>query len=141
MDSGKTRQAIIKTGRSFRMTIPILIGVLLLISILITIIPPEFYVGLFTGNVITDSFVGALFGSISAGNPINSYIISGEFMVYGISMFAITAFIVAWVTVGVIQIPAEGLMLGKRFAFVRNAASFAISIIVAILTVITLGLL
>lgn len=141
MDSKDTRQALIKTGRSFKMTIPILIGVLILVSLLITVIPPEFYIGLFTGNVITDSIVGALFGSIAAGNPINSYIIGGELMVYGISMFAITAFIVAWVTVGAIQLPAEGLMLGKRFALVRNAVSFVLSIVVAILTVITLGLL
>lgn len=141
MDSKNTRQALIKTGRSFKMTIPIMIGVLLLISLLITVIPPEFYIGFFTGNVITDSFIGALFGSIAAGNPINSYIISGELMVYEISMFAITAFIVAWVTVGAIQLPAEGLMLGKRFALTRNAVSFVLSIVVAILTVITVGLL
>jgi len=141
MENKILRDSFFKTARSFRMTIPILIGVLLLISLLITAIPPEFYIGLFTGNVIADSLAGALFGSIAAGNPINSYIIGGELMVYGISMFAITAFIIAWVTVGAIQLPAEGLMLGKKFAFVRNAVSFLLSIVVAILTVITLGLL
>lgn len=134
-------QAAIRTGRSFKMTIPIIIGVLLIVSLLITLIPPGFYTGLFTGNIITDSLFGALFGSIAAGNPINSYVLSGELMVYGISMFAITAFIVAWVTVGAVQLPAEGLMLGKRFAITRNAVSFLLSIAVAILTVITLGLI
>jgi hypothetical protein len=54
-------------------------------------------------------------------------------------MFAITAFIVAWVTVGVIQLPAEALMLGKRFAFVRNGISFVTALIISIIIVLTLG--
>jgi hypothetical protein len=81
-----------------------------------------------------------LVGSISGGNPITSYIIGGELRQQGVSMLAITAFIVSWVTVGIIQMPAEALMLGKRFAIVRNAVSFFISIVIAILTVWTLGM-
>jgi hypothetical protein len=50
----------------------------------------------------------------------------------------VTAFIAAWVTVGVIQLPAEAAILGKRFALTRNALSFIFAIIVAIATVITL---
>lgn len=134
MESGR------KTFSSIRNTIPILIGVLLLISIFITAIPQEFFSGFFTGNVFFDSLGGALFGSIAAGNPINSYIIGGELLKQGISLFAITAFILAWVTVGVVQFPAESLMLGKRFAAVRNLVSFGLCIVIALLTVLTLGL-
>ena len=68
-----------------------------------------------------------------------SYIIGGEQMFQGVSMLAITAFIVAWVTVGVIQLPAEALMLGKRFALLRNVISFITAVIIAILTVLILG--
>ena len=81
---------------------------------------------------------GSTVGSISAGNPITSYIIGGELLKEGISLFAVTAFITAWVTVGIIQLPAEASILGKRFALARNILSFIFSIIVAIATVLTL---
>ncbi len=37
-----------------------------------------------------------------------------------------------------VQLPAESLMLGKRFALVRNGISFVMAILIALLTVITL---
>lgn len=140
MNSQRVRESARKTLNSFKTSIPILVGVLLLISLVITAIPKEFYAALFVGNVVVDSLVGALFGSIAAGNPMNSYILGGELLKQGISLFAITAFIVAWVTVGVVQFPAESLMLGKRFAMVRNLVSFGLCIVIALLTVLTLGL-
>jgi uncharacterized membrane protein YraQ (UPF0718 family) len=73
-------------------------------------------------------------------SPFTSYIIGGELRQEGVSMLAITAFIVVWVTVGIIQLPAEALMLGKRFAIARNAVSFFVSIVIAFLTVLTLGM-
>ena len=88
---------------------------------------------------IIDTLIGALAGSIAGGNPVTSFIIGGELMSQGVSMLAITAFIVAWVTVGVIQLPAEALMLGKRFALLRNVISFITAVIIAILTVLILG--
>jgi uncharacterized membrane protein YraQ (UPF0718 family) len=89
----------------------------------------------FKGNIISDTLLGAIFGSISAGNAVTSYIIGGELLKEGISLFAVAAFIVAWVTVGVVQFPAEAAILGKRFALLRNLLSFILSIAVAIVTV------
>jgi hypothetical protein len=52
------------------------------------------------------------------GCELTSYVIGGEVRHEGVGMVAITAFIVSWVTVGIIQLPAEAVMLGKRFAIV-----------------------
>lgn len=41
---------------------------------------------------------------------------------------------ITWVTVGLVQLPAEMPALGQRFALLRNAFSFILSIPVAILT-------
>jgi len=57
----------------------------------------------------------------------------------GVGLIAVTAFIVSWVTVGIIQLPAESAILGKRFALLRNLTAFVFSIIVAIITVLILG--
>lgn len=49
--------------------------------------------------------------------------------------------IVSWVTVGVVQLPAEALLLGGRFAMLRNLLSFLFAIVIAFLIVATLRLL
>ena len=139
VSSGALKQAFLKTARSLTRSLPILLGVLMLLSLVFTLIPKSLYGKIFTGNRIIDPLIGAAVGSIAGGNPVTSYIIGGELRLQGISMLAITAFIVAWVTVGVIQLPAEALMLGKRFALVRNVVSFFSAIMIAILTVLALG--
>ena len=138
-NSVQQKEAFLKTAQSFRRSLPILMGVLMLLSLTFTLIPKSMYGKIFTGNRIIDPFIGAAVGSIAGGNPVTSYIIGGELRLHGISMLAVTAFIVAWVTVGVIQLPAEALMLGKRFAFVRNGISFVTALIISVIIVLTLG--
>ena len=135
------KEATQKTWNAFKRSIPMLVGILLLISLAIEAIPKSFYSKVFSGHPFLDPFLGAIFGSIATGNPLNSYIIGGELMNQGVSLVAVTAFILSWVTVGIIQLPAESIMLGRRFAILRNIFSFIAAIIVAILTVYTLRLL
>ena len=137
--TGALKLAFVKTARSFTRSLPILLGVFMLLSLAATLIPKGLYGRIFTGNQIFDPLIGALVGSVAGGNPVTSYIIGGELRLQGISMLAITAFIVAWVTVGIIQLPAEALMLGRRFALVRNVVSFFSAVMIAILTVLALG--
>ena len=131
-------QSARKTLNSFTQMLPIIIGVLLLISLVNATIPAEAYAGLFTGNVLIDPVLGAAFGSIAGGNPITSYIIGGELIAAHISLTAVTAFILSWVTVGLISLPAEMDLLGKRFAVIRNLLSFLFSILIALLVDLTL---
>jgi len=109
---------------------------ILLISLIAASIPRIFYAAVFRNNPLLDSIIGSVIGSISTGPPITSYILGGEFLKAGVSLVAVTAFMVAWVTVGVIQLPAESIMLGIRFAIIRNVTSFIFSILVAIITVL-----
>ncbi|UUX93294.1 hypothetical protein [Methanoplanus endosymbiosus] len=131
-------RSALKTGRSFLQVIPVLLGVLLLISLVNATVSPEVYAGFFTGNWIIDPFIGAAFGSIAGGNPITSYIIGGELLSLHVSIMAVTAFILSWVTVGLISLPAEMEILGRRFALVRNLLSFIFSIAAAVLVGLTL---
>jgi len=130
-----------KAFKSLLNSVPVLVGVILLVSLVSSIIPKSLYTSLFTGNIILDPFIGAIIGSILAGNPITSYILGGEFLLQGISMLAITSFLVSWVTVGLVQMPAESMLLGKKFAVTRNITAFFFAIIVAVLTVIGVNLL
>jgi len=137
----KYKLALKNTFNNIKNTLPILFGIVLLISFIITIIPSSFYSNFFTGNSVVDSFLGALLGSVAAGNPVNSYVIGVELLKQGVGLVAVTAFVISWVTVGVVQFPAEALLLGKRFALVRNIFSFISAIVISILTVLIIQFL
>jgi uncharacterized membrane protein YraQ (UPF0718 family) len=134
-------ESVKKSGKMLWSVFPLILGTILLVSLMITLIPQSFYLIIFQGNKILDPLIGSFIGSISVGNPLISYIIGGELLKQGISLVAVTAFIVAWVTVGVVQLPAESMILGKRFAFLRNIISFIFSIIVALVTIAILGVI
>ena len=122
-------------------TLPITLSMLFLVSIITNTVPKSFYQSLFNGNIFLDSLIGDTLGSLLMGNPITGYIIGNQLLKSGVSLVAVTAFLVAWVTVGLVQSPAEGMILGKRFAFFRNICAFFMAIIVAIITVLIISIL
>lgn len=136
IDRGTLLQAAKSSAMQFASLLPILIGVVLLMGLFNAFISKDLLSSMFSGNPILDTFWGACFGSILAGNPINSYVIGGELLKHGVSLFAVTAFMITWVTIGLVQLPAEIAALGRKFALVRNAVSFVIFMAVAILTVV-----
>ncbi len=137
----KAKTSFKKTINSFKQTLPILIGIIMLVNLSITLIPNYFYKTIFTGNIIIDPIIGGTLGGISAGNPIMSYVIGGELIDQNISLIAITSFILTWVSVGIVQLPAEALMLGKKFAITRNIISFFMALFIALLIKFTLSFL
>jgi uncharacterized membrane protein YraQ (UPF0718 family) len=125
---------------NLKMSVPILLGVLLLIGLITTLVPKAFFSRVFTGNRVLDPLIGAVFGSAAAGSPLTSYVIGGELLNNGISLVAVLAFIVSWVTVGAVQLPAESMMLGRSFALLRNGISLIMAVVIAVLTVLISGI-
>lgn len=85
--------------------------------------------------------IGAVVGSVVAGHPLTSYVLGGELQAAGLGLATVAAFLVSWVTVGVIQLPAEIASLGRRFALYRSAFCFLSSIAIAYLTALTMRVL
>ncbi len=133
------KEAFFKAGQTLKTSLPIMVGILLLVN-LINLFAKSYYLELFTGNLILDPLIGTLAGSFSFGIPITSYIVGGELLKEGISLIAITAFIISWSTVGIAMLPLEAKFLGKRFAFVRNILNFIFAIIISVLVILTLNL-
>lgn len=131
MNAGKLRRAILGVLRSINMSLPVLTGVLLLVGLFTILVPGERIARAFSGNALGDLALGAVLGSIATGNPVTSYVISDELFSFGVGMSAVLAFILSWVTVGLVQLPAETLMLGRRFAITRNLVSFVMAMAVA----------
>ncbi|MBU0472405.1 MAG: hypothetical protein KKF65_07280, partial [Nanoarchaeota archaeon] len=65
----------------------------------------------------------------------------GELLKQGISLIAVTSFILSWVTVGLVMLPIEMKTLGKKFTIIRNASAFVISLFITFVTVAIYNLL
>jgi uncharacterized membrane protein YraQ (UPF0718 family) len=126
------KEAVIKSANNFKKILPMMLGTILLISLIYSLTPQNLYSSIFRNNLIIDPIIGALIGSISTGSAMISYILGGELLSKGVSLSAVTAFLVAWVTIGIIQFPFEANILGKKFAFWRNLTAFVLAIVVGI---------
>ncbi len=127
------KEAVIKAAKSLLRAVPTIVGILALISLFNVLVPISSYKFLFRGTIF-DPVTGALLGSVITGNPVTSYLISGSLIKQGVGLLTVTAFLTAWVTVGVVQLPMEMQFLGRKFAISRNLSAFFLSLVVAFLT-------
>jgi len=130
-----------KAMRQMQMMLPILFGVILLVGLFQTFVSRAWMSSLFTGRPLSDAFFGAAFGSLLAGNPVNSYVIGKGLLEVGVGLIGVTGFILTWVTVGLVQLPAEVAALGLRFALTRAAVAFALSVPIACLASWLVGMI
>lgn len=137
-NSNHFKNAFTKALNSFISITPMLLGVLLLLGLFQNYITTDMLKTLFGYNTISDIFAGTLFGSISSGNPITSYIISEELINSGVSLYAASAFVLAWVTLGIIQLPAEVSVFGFKFTLLKNILTLLSTLMIAYLSVITI---
>ena len=139
VDAVSLWSAVRSTARQWAVMLPLLGGIILLTGLLNVFVSKSSLSVVFSGQVLRDTLWGACLGSILAGNPINSYVIGDTLLDNGVSLFAVTAFIFAWVSVGLVQLPAEISALGRRFALLRNALCFIATLPVALVTIILLN--
>ena len=127
--------ALKHTAKSLWMIMPMLVAVIGLIGLFETLITPEMLRSLFNGSTLYEIFVGILSGGISVGQPFLSYAIGGELLHDGVSLYAVTAFILSFVTLGVVQLPLEWALFGTRFTVVRNLLSLVFAFLISVATV------
>jgi len=132
------QQALKKSSLAFWAMTPMLIGVIGLVGLFQVLVTPRILSSLFRGNAMVDTLIGTLAGAIASGNPVVSYLLGGELLGQGISLYAVSAFILSWVTLGFIHLPAEAEVLGFRFTLYRNILAFVFTMIIAVLTSLTI---
>lgn len=130
-----------KTGKMLLRIFPNILAIVLLSGLIMEFVPMKRLSEFLGGGFFTDGLIGAGIGSISIGNPLVSYVLGGELLDQGVSLMAVTALLVSWVTVGSIQLPAEIQTFGARFALFRNGISFLFALIIAFLVLMTMRLL
>jgi len=134
------RQALKRAALGFGSMMPMILSIVGLMGLFQALVSKEMLASLFTGDPISDTLIGTLAGGIAVGQALISYVLGGELLDQGISIYAVTAFILAWVTLGAVQLPLEAEVLGVRFTIYRNLLAFVATLTVAIATVWTVGL-
>jgi len=126
---------------SFTSMMPMILSIVGLMGLFQAMVSKELLASLFTGDPVKDTLIGTVAGGIAVGQALVSYILGGELLEQGISIYAVTAFILAWVTLGIVQLPLEAEVLGLRFTIYRNILAFISTIFVSIGTVWTIGVI
>lgn len=139
--SNRLKEASKNTLGSLAVVMPMLIAVIGLVGLFETVITPQMLHSLFSGSTVKDTLIGTFAGAVSVGQPFLSYIIGGELLQEGVSLYAVTAFILSFVTLGVVQLPLEWALFGARFTMMRNLLSFLFALLVSWVSVEILGLI
>lgn len=139
--SGRITEALKKSVSQFRAMVPVLLGVVLLTGLFQGFVSKDLIFAVFRRHQLLDALSGTLLGSIFAGNPVNGYVIGETLLGMGVGLHAVTAFLFAWVNIGVVQLPAEIAALGCRYAVSRTAAALVLCIPMAFLAVFLVRIL
>ena len=135
------RKVLQKSVLSFLAISPLLLGIIGLVGLFQVLVTPKMLAALFKGNGVIDTLIGILAGATAPGNPVVSYLLGGELLKQGISLYAVSAFVISWVTLGVTQLPAEVEVFGGRFTLYRNILAFVFTMLIATLTTLTVQVL
>lgn len=127
----------LKFFRSMALLILITIWV---IGFLLAFLPPEIIsktVGQEAG--FKGVILAALFGSIVMIQAFIAFPLAGSLLRQGANASAIAAFVTTLVMVGVVTVPLEVKLFGRKFTFWRNFLSFIFAIIIALIMGAVLG--
>lgn len=138
-EKNNIKDAFNKSLKGFLSMLPMLLAILLLLGIFDVYITKDILLSFFISNNFIDTITGTLLGGVLTGNPMISYILGGELTDAGVSLYAVTAFILSWVTIGLVQLPAEVEVFGLRFTFYRTLFTFITTILVSLATVLTVN--
>lgn len=135
------RNSFFKALRGFVSILPMVIAVVGLVAIFRTYVSPEMLSALFGHGRAADIAIGTLAGAVSSGNGALSYVIGEGLLDHGVSVYAVSAFMLAWVTLGFVQLPAEASVFGLRFTVWRNLLTLVSTVAVSYLAVVTTGII
>ncbi|MCG1013213.1 permease [Tepidanaerobacter sp. GT38] len=110
-----------------------IIGILLLIGLILTFIPPEVIKStLGESNTFISTIVSALAGSITLIPAFVAFPLVGSLVDAGASIIPAVAFLTTLTMVGLVTFPLEKREFGLKFATIRNIFSFVFAVIIAL---------
>ena len=132
-DREKTLQALKVAWKKFFKLIGDFTLLLVLVSVALTLLPPQTIVKYLEGpGLWLGSVVAALVGSVAFIPGFISYPLAGILHSKGIPYTVIASFVTTLMMVGFLTFPLERRFLGTRLALIRNIMFFVIALIVSL---------
>jgi len=134
------KKAFINSLLNFISILPMMLSIIGIVSIFQIYITPDMLSTLFGYSNFTDLLAGTLSGAIANGHGALSFIIADGLKNEGVSIYALSTFTLAWVSLGFVQLPAEAAVFGVRFTAIRNILAIFSTILITYLTIVTVGI-
>lgn len=110
-----------------------IVGILFLIGLILTFIPPESIKSVLgKSNTLISTIASAIVGSITLIPAFVAFPLVGSFVNVGASIVPAVAFLTTLTMVGVVTFPLERQEFGLKFTLVRNGLSFVFAVIIAL---------
>ncbi|HLR35104.1 MAG TPA: permease [Tissierellales bacterium] len=133
-DKNKTLNSMKRSKKMMGNMIGQIIGILFLIGLILTFIPPHTikeYLG--GSNTFLATIISALLGSITLIPAFVAFPLVGSIVDMGASIVPAVAFLTTLTMVGFVTFNLERREFGKKFAIARNSLSFIFAIVISIL--------
>ncbi len=132
-DRRKTIEAVKIAFRRFKKLLSDFIILLALISIALTLLPPERIREMLKGpGLFIGTIVGSIIGSITFIPGFISYPLAGILKKEGVPYTVLAAFLTTMMMVGILTLHMESNLFNRRFALIRNLTYFLIAIITSL---------
>lgn len=133
-DKEKTKQSLKVAFKTFLRILPVVFVIVIIIGLLLGFVPQSEITGIIGdqagfGGVLVASLLGAVLYIPS----LVSFPLAASLLESGASITAVAGFITTLTMIGVVTLPLEIKLLGKKFALLRNGISFIIAIIIALI--------
>ena len=139
-DSSKTIKSVSIALKRFRGIIPAFLVMLIFTSVILFLFPSNVIVHyLGKGGPLRGIIFASMLGSITLVPGFIVYPLCGILLDKGAAYTTISAFTTTLMMVGVLTYPVERKYFGTKVTIIRNAVSFCIALIVALMTGIFFG--
>lgn len=130
----KTKESFKLSKNMFLGLFKEILGILLLLGLILTLIPPETISAVLGNeNEIMSTVSGAAIGTVTIIPGVIAFPLAKELLEKGAVLMALAAFITTLTMVGFATVPIEVNHLGKKFTLYRNLLSFGFAILIALL--------
>lgn len=133
-DRDKAIESVKLAGKSFINMLPMVFIIIIFIGLLLGFIPPE-QISRFVGEQsgIAGVFLIGIVGALMHIPALLSFPLAASILESGASITAVAAFITTLTMIGMITLPLEIKILGKKMALLRNGLSFVFALLIAFL--------
>jgi len=133
-DRQKTKRSLLVAKKAFLNVLPELSGILILIAVILTLVPPRVFQSMMGGNSgFTGMFIAALIGSVTIMPGFVTFPLAKSLLDMGAGISQVIVFVSALMMVGFVTAPLEIRYFGRRQTLIRNVLAFVYSFVAAVI--------